>query len=249
MRGRYWHGWMWLVASGGTVVTIALAAVALQAGEPLKPPSLLADLLKVQPEWRLLDPATDLVGDYTVEQLEEHDRWPPWLEGDFDKDDRDDIAAVLVRRGAGGEPEFSVVAVHGKTRGRAEFVVPFGPRRIFGVSDEFKADALTPLHCIECHSNVWYRWNGRAYEPLLHAVGDSVQIAGEAGRRLTLFADPRPDASRTADVPICVRARVLQVGGREDERWYRVEVDAPSSPTGWVPHQLVVSESEEDCAG
>jgi hypothetical protein len=249
MRAWKWHR-AWLLASGSAVVgVIALAGVALQAGEPLKPPSLLADLLKVQPEWRLLDPPTDLVGDYTIEQLEELDRWPPWIEGDFDKDDRDDIAAVLVRRGAGGEPEFAVVAVHGRTRGRAELVGPFGPRRIFGVSDEFKADALMPLNCIECDLNVWYRWNGRAYEALLHAVGESVQIAGEAGRRLTLFADPRPDAPRTADVPICVRAKVLQVGGREDERWYRVEVDAPSSPTGWVPHQLVVAESEVDCAG
>ena len=235
--------------AGGVVATMALASVALGAGAPPKPPSLLADLLKVQPEWRLLDPTIDLVGDYTVEQLEEFDRWPPWLEGDFDKDDRDDIAAVLVRRGAGGEPEFAVVAVHGRTRGRAELVEPFGPRRIFGVSDEFKADTLMPLHCIECDLNVWYRWNGRAYEPLLQAVGDTIQIAGEAGRRLTLFADPRADATRTADVPLCVRAEVLEVGGRENERWYRVEVDAPSSPTGWVPHQLVVSESEADCVG
>lgn len=240
------------MAGGASVVTIAamvFAGVALGAREPLKPPSLLADLLKVQPEWRLLDPTTDLVGDYTVEQLEELDRWPPWLEGDFDKDDRDDIAAVLVRRGSGGEPEFSVVAVHGRTRGRPELVVPFSPQRIFGVSDQFKEDTLMPLRCIECDSNVWYRWNGRTYEAWLHGVGDAVQITGEQGRRLTLFADPRADATRTADVPICVAARVVQVGGREDARWYRVEVDAPSSPTGWIPQQLIVPEGDAECIG
>jgi hypothetical protein len=243
MRGRQRHGWTWPVASG---VTAALASVAIHAGAPPTPPSLLADLLKVQPEWRLLDPATDLVGDYTVEQLEELDRWPPWLEGDFDRDERDDIAAVLVRRGNGGEPEFSVVAVHGKTRGRAELVVPFSPQRIFGVSDEFKDDTLMPLRCIECDSNVWYRWNGRSYEPWLHAVGESILISGEPGRRLTLFSDPRPDAMRTGDIPLCVRAQVLAVGGRDGQRWYRVEVDTPSSLQGWVPEQHVVQEA--DCS-
>ena len=46
--------------------------------------------------------------------------------------------------------------------------------------------------------------------------------------------------------PLCTKAEVLQVGGRDGQRWYRVEVDAPSSPRGWVPQQLVVE--EVDCA-
>jgi hypothetical protein len=241
MLGRHRLGWAWGVAAGiASALTWPIAAPA-----PLKPPALLAAVLLAQPTWRLLDPETDLVGDYTIKQLEDLDRWPPWIEGDFDKDGKDDVAAVVVRGGGGRDLEFTVIAVHAARPGRAELVVPFGPQRIFAVSDVFEDDTVTPMRCVDCDANVWYRWNGRAYEPWLHAVGETVRISGEAGRRLTLFADPRPDAERTADVAICVKAEVLQVGGREGQRWYRVEVDAPSSPRGWIPHQLVVE--EVDC--
>ena len=228
------------------VVATLASPMAAPPLKPLKPPALLADLLKVEPAWRLLDPTIDLVGDYTIEQLEDADRWPPWIEGDFDKDGKDDIAAVVVRRGASGDTEFTVVAVHNRTRGRGELVVPFAAQRILGVSDQFEEDTVTPMYCLKCDENVWYRWNGRSYEPWLHVVGDTVLISsGEPGQRLTLFADPRADAPRTADVTLCTRAEVLQVGGREGQRWYRDEVDAPSSPRGWIPQQLVVE--EVDC--
>jgi hypothetical protein len=236
MRRGHRRGWASIVAAG--LIATAVAG----ARELPKPPELLADLLKVEPTWRVLDPTIDLVGDYTIEQLEELDRWPPWIEGDFDQDGRDDIAAVVVRTSAGGATEFTVVAVHAKTRGRGELVVPFGAQRILAVSDEFSDETITPMRCIECDSNDWYRWNGHAYEPWLHRVGDAVMIAGETGRRLTLFAGPRANAARTADIPQCVRAEVLQVGGREGQRWYRVQVDAPGDPAGWVPQQLVVSD-------
>ena len=62
------------------------------------------------------------------------------------------------------------------------------------------------------------------------------------GRRLTLFADPRADSTRTADISLCVKGEILQVSGVEGRRWYRVEVDAPESPRGWIPQQLVVEE-------
>ena len=162
----------------------------------------MADALRAHAEWRLLDPATDLVGDYTIAQLEALDRWPPWIELDFDRDGVDDIAAVVVRRGAGNESEFTVVVVHGATPGRAELVVPFRAQRIFGVSEGIKDDTVMPLHCADCDANVWYRWNGRAYEPRLHAVGESIRIGGEPGRRSTLFATPRADATRTGDDPV-----------------------------------------------
>jgi len=248
MRGRHRREWTRILAAGVlSGVAAALASPMAAALKPLKVPALLADVLKVEPTWRLLDADTDLVGDYTIKKLEDADRWPPWIEGDFDKDGKDDLAAVIVRRGASGENEFSVVAVHARTRGRGELVVPFGPQRIIGVSDQFEDDTVTPMYCLECDSNVWYRWNGRAYEPWLHNVGDTVLISsGEAGRRLTLFSDPRPDANRTADVSLCTKAEVLQVGGHEGQRWYRVEVDAPSSPRGWIPQQLVVE--DVDCA-
>ncbi|MFI5078987.1 MAG: hypothetical protein ACHQRO_16670 [Vicinamibacteria bacterium] len=243
MIGSRRRWWVW-----GVAASIAAAlAWPIAAPAPLKPPALLAAVLLAQPEWRLLDPATDLIGDYTVAQLEDLDRWPPWIEGDFDKDRKDDIAAVVVRGGGGRELDFTVIAVHAARPARAELVVPFAARRIMGVSDEFENGTVTPLYCVECDSNVWYRWNGRAYEPWLHVVGETLRISGEHGRRLTLFADPRPDAQRTVDVPLCVKAEVLQVRGREGQRWYHVEVDAPSSPRGWIPQQLVVD--DVDCVG
>ena len=200
----------------------------------------MADVLRAGSEWRLLDPAIDLVGDYTIAQLEALDRWPPWIELDFDRDGKDDIAAVVVRRGAGNAAEFTVVVVHGATPNRADLVLPFRPQRIFGVSEGIKDDTVMPLHCADCDANVWYRWNGRAYEPRLHAVGESIRIGGESGRRSTLFANPLSDASRTGDVPPCARAQVQEVGGEAGQRWYRVEVVASSFPRGWVPQQLAM---------
>jgi len=75
---------------------------AAEVTEALTPPPLLAGLLRNKPDWRLLNPTTDLVGDYTIKQLEDLDRWPPWMEMDFDHDGKDDIAVVLVRKGSGG---------------------------------------------------------------------------------------------------------------------------------------------------
>jgi hypothetical protein len=218
----------------------ATTAGVLNASEAPSPPRLMADVLRARSEWRLLDPAADLAGDYTIQQLEALDRWPPWIELDFDRDGVDDIAAVVVRRGAGNAPEFTVVVVHGATPGRADLVLPFRPQRIFGVSEGIKDDTVMPLHCADCDANVWYRWNGRAYEPRLHAVGESIRIGGEPGRRSTLFANPLSDASRTGDVPPCARAQVQEVGGEAGQRWYRVEVVAPSFPRGWVPQQLAM---------
>jgi hypothetical protein len=244
MRSRPPRWGTWLVAAGVVAASSLLGA----APKPPKPPSLLADVLKVEPSWRILDPALDLVGDYTQAKLEDLDRWPPWIEGDFDKDDKDDLAAVVVRRGASGEPEFAIIALHGRTRGRAELVVPFGRQRILAVANGIAEDTVMPMHCLECDANrVWYRWNGAAYEAWLYAVGETVRISsGDPGQRLTLFTDPRPDATRTAAIPLCVKAKVLEVGGRDGQRWYRVDVKAPGSPRGWIPQQLAVEQA--DCS-
>jgi hypothetical protein len=235
--------WLLVVGVVATIVIVGMSS----AAQELSPPRLLADVLRGQSEWRLLDPPADLVGDYTIAQLEALDRWPPWIELDFDRDGVDDIAAVVVRRSAGSEPEFTVVVVHGATPGRAVLVVPFRPQRIFGVSEGIKDDTVMPLHCADCDANVWYRWNGRAYEPRLHAVGESIRIGGEPGRRSPLFANPRADAARTADVSSCARAQVQEVGGEAGQRWYRVEVVAPTFPRGWVPQQLAMESVE--CKG
>ena len=230
----------WLVAAA----VAASAAGSLIAAQTPEPPKLLAGALRAHADWRLLDPALDLVGDYTIPQLEELDRWPPWIAQDLDRDGLDDIAAVVVRRNAGSPTEFTVAVVHGATPAQAELVVPFSPQRIFGVSEGIRDDTVMPLHCADCEANVWYRWNGRAYEPRLHAVDEAIRIGGEPGRRSPLFASPRPDAARTAEVAHCARAQVQEVGGEDGRRWYRVEVIAPSLPRGWVPQQLLMGGGE-----
>jgi len=241
---RAWRPLLGCLVAAGLAATMTGASIAAQGPNP---PRLLAAILKTKPEWRVLDPATDLVGDYTRAQLEELDRWPPWIELDFDRDGVDDVAAVVVRRGAGNATEFTVVVVHGGTPDRAELVVPFRPQRIFGVSEGIKDDTVMPLLCADCDANIWYRWNGRTYEARLHAVGESIRIGGEPGRRATLFTNPTTNSPRTGEVPACARAQVQEIGGEAGQRWYRVEVVAPSFPRGWVPQQLALE--GEECEG
>ena len=246
MRAHRRHLWGWLAAAGLAAAAAGVAPSATQqppAAAPLSPPTLLADLLTSRPEWRLLDPALDLAGEYTIAQLVELDRWPPWIELDFDRDGKDDVAAVVVRKG-GSAPEFTVAVAHAAAPGRGELVVPFGPRRVFGVSEGIKDDTVMPLYCADCDANIWYRWNGRAYEPWLHAVGESIRIGGEAGRRTPLFAGPGSDTARSAESPYCAKAQVQEVGGDSGRRWYRVEVVAPSFPRGWVPQQLALADAD-----
>jgi hypothetical protein len=234
--------WVWEGFVAACVVTAA--AGALVAAQVPAPPPLLADALKARPEWRLLDPTTDLVGDYTIAQLEALDRWPPWMEIDLDKDGRDDIAGVVVRHGAGKAPEFTVAVVHAATPGQVELVVAFGPQRIFGVSEGIKDDTVMPLRCADCDANIWFRWGGRAYEPLLHAVGEPVRVGGEPGKPSPLFETPSADAARSAEVQYCMQGEVREVGGEQGRRWYRLSVVAPGFPRGWVPQQLVMEEGD-----
>jgi hypothetical protein len=228
----------WTAALGVAATTAGVVLVQAQAPTP---PPILADALKAQPAWRLLDPTTDLVGDYTIKQLEELDRWPPWLEQDFDKDGHDDIAAVVVRRAKSGETEYAVVVAQ---PGRSELVVPFSTQRIFGVSEGIADDTVMPLRCADCEANVWYRWNGRAYEPLLYAPGEPLRIGGEAGKPSPLFDDARSTASRLGELPPCARARVLEVAGEEGRRWYRVEAIVPTLKRGWVPQPFVATDAD-----
>jgi hypothetical protein len=238
LRGhRPWWGWL---AAAALVATTPAPRLAAQTPTP---PKLLADLLD-RSDWRLLDPTTDLVGDYTIKQLEELDRWPPWTELDFDRDGSPDIAAVVVRKGAGNRPEFTVVVVHAAAPARAILVVPFSPQRIFGVSEGIKDDTVMPLRCADCDANVWFRWNGHAYEPLLRVAGETMLIGSEPGERASLFEEPRPGAVRAAELPSCASAKVLEVGGEEGKRWYRVQVVAPALARGWVPQQFVMERVE-----
>jgi hypothetical protein len=217
-------GWL---SAGAVAVALGAGPIAAQAPDP---PRLLAGVLRAHAEWRILDPTSDLAGDYTIAQLQELDRWPPWIEQDLDRDGQDDVAAVLVRRKVGSPTEFTVAVVHGATPERAELVVPFSAQRIFGVSEGVRDDTVMPLHCADCDAN----------------VDQAIRIGSEPGRRSPLFASPRPDAARTAEIAHCARAQVQEVGGEEGRRWYRVEVVGPQFPRGWVPAQLVMEGVECD---
>ena len=126
-------------------------------------------------------------------------------------------------------PEFTRRRVRCDT-GPAAPLVPFRPQRIFGVSEGIKDDTVMPLRCADCDANVWYRWNGRAYEPRLHAVGESIRIGGEPGRRSTLFANPRPRPARLAGPGRRPRAGAGVL--RDDGRAVRVERGRLRSPRG-----------------
>jgi hypothetical protein len=49
---------------------------------------------------------------------------------------------------------------------------------------------------------------------------------------------------RAAELPSCASAKVLEVGGEEGTRWYRVQVVAPALARGWVPQQFVMERVE-----
>jgi hypothetical protein len=114
------------------------------------------------------------------------------------------------------------------------------------VSEGVADDTVMPLRCADCDANVWYRWNGRVYEPLLYVAGESIRISGEPGKPAGLFSEPRAGATRLNDIPSCARARVLEVAGDEGRRWYRIEAVVPTLARGWVPQQFVVERL--DCA-
>ena len=120
--------------------------------------------------------------------------------------------------------------VHGATPTRAVLVVPFSPQRIFGVSEGIKDDTVMPLRCADCDANVWYRWNGRAYEPWLHAIGESVRIIA-----VGMTARDREDPLRhqIADAMCHARRRAGIRNGRR-QRGHETE--------------LSVGRFEQDCA-
>jgi hypothetical protein len=109
---------------GAMVVGLVFGAVAaISAQAPTSRPGspddaamvlpLLDGLLRAHASWRLLDPERHPVGDYTRADLVELRHWPPWTVGDFDRDGRSDVAAVIVVDRADG-PRYGIVAVHAR---------------------------------------------------------------------------------------------------------------------------------------
>jgi hypothetical protein len=124
-------------------------------------------------------------------------------------------------------------------------VVPLAPQLIDGVTAGRGSarDTITPLYCIECDSNSWYRWLGRTYEEGLYAVGERLQ-ASESGRGLALFSRPARDSGRTFPIERCDEAIVRRVAGSKQERWYYVETVSARPVRGWIPGAFVARGTE-----
>ncbi len=212
----------------------------------IQPPTLLRNILRTHEDLRLLEPSVDLPGGYSVDEIRDFGYWPPWVVADLDRDHRADIAAVVVA-GAAAQRRFGVIAVHAARPAAVQWVVPLDAAKLNGIAiNHPAADSLTPLYCIECDSNPWFRWNGQAYELELYAIGDVVSIAPSLpGESAGMFSAPNPN-STIRKVEPCTKGRVLSRRGTSYEtRWYLVEARAPRS-RGWVP---ATSLSEDDCIG
>jgi hypothetical protein len=227
---------------------IVLLSAIVAAAQP-KEPRLLEQAVRHLSGVRLLDPSADLVGAYTVEELKEFGYWPPWVIRDLDRDGRPDVAAVVVKPGP--TPQFGVVAVHARTPATVHWVVPLDTQVINGVAKGSRRDTVTPLYCVECDSNTWFRWSGRSYEAKLHAVGEQLLSADDTTYRknqaLGLFAKPSRDSKFLFPIDHCKEAIVRQVAGSEKNRWYFIETKGRQVVRGWIPSSFVAGSGE--CIG
>jgi len=211
-----------------------------------KPPRLLEQALARLPGLRLLDPSIDLAGGYTVDELKDFGYWPPWVVRDVDRDGRPDVVAVVVRPALGGS-EFGVLAIHARTPMSAQWVVPLGNQRINGVAAGRARDVITPLFCIECDANAWFRWSGLLYEAELYAIGERIAIATyDQDQTVGLFGRPTRESRLGFNVAVCMQAVVRRVGGSEQDRWYFVETRARKPVRGWIPAAFATA---PECTG
>lgn len=208
-------------------------------------PPILEQAMPRLPGVRLLDPTVDLVGGYTVDELKSFGYWPPWITTDVDRDGFSDVVSVVVKPGA--TRQFGVIAVHARDTHSIQWVTTLGERPIYGVTAWPTRDTVMPLFCVECDSNNWYRWSGRAYEADLYAVGERIAVATyERDQTLGLYARATRDSNFLFPVKPCTEAIVRRVAGSEAERWYFVETQGRDRLRGWIPASFA---SESECIG
>jgi hypothetical protein len=221
---------------------LALLLGALAAVQPSLPSSL-AEAIRRTPGLRLLDPAVDVVG-YSVDELKRFGLWPSWITTDVDRDGRPDVIAVVVR--SGPTPQYGVIAVHAGGA-PVHWVAPLGDTPISGVAIGPARDTVTPLFCIECDSNSWYRWSGRGYEAELYAVGERITIASaDVHEPVGLYARAARDSKLVFQVRPCSDVVVRRVAGAAADRWYFVETADRARLRGWLPASLTFS---MECVG
>lgn len=232
-------------------VAFLLFVVGLSAQQPqVERPTLLRDAFNRRPDLRLLDPSIDLPGGYTIAEIKDFGYWPPWVVVDLDNDKRPDVVATVVQATSQGT-QFGVLAVHAQTPVTLRWIVPLNRDSLNGVAinhPPIGPATVTPLYCIECDSNPWYRWNGRSYEPGLYAVGETISIATyEKVVALGAFARPTRKSKLIARIDNCTPAKVLQTRGASYEtRWYFVEVQISKPLRGWIPASFA---AEGECIG
>jgi hypothetical protein len=157
--------------------------------------------------------------------------WPPIQVLDLDGDGMPDVAAVVTKGGL-----YGVLAVHSSAPSIARWVIPMQDRKIVGLAaPKHWPRSLQPLFCFYCDTDPILRWSGKQYEYDLWFSGEKAEM-GPA----TLYARPDPTSAavyRSADV-VC-DAKIIQVGGTPDSRWYLVEVRKPRLLRGWVTEEAV----------
>ena len=221
-----------------TFFVLPFSFFVFSAAQQPQPPSLLEQALKTEPGIRLLVPATDLK-EYSQQQLQEFGYWPPWLAQDVDRDKRPDVVAVVVRPSPTGT-EYGVVAVHARAPKEVQWVVPLDVDPINGVAKGPAPDTVVPLFCVQCDSNIWFRWSGEEYEADLYAVGEKIDIGSETQEDLPLYSSPNLASKPVTRVEHCTTVVVRKVGGTPDERWYFVE--APDGERGWISDKVTAAD-------
>ena len=166
-----------------------------------------------------------------------------WLDEDLDGDKRPDTAAVVVRTAKGGS-EYGVLAVHASAPRDIHWIVDFDVDRIHGIVAGRARDTVVPLFCVDCDSNLWFRWSGEEYETELYAVGEELEIGTETQADLPLYSSANLASKPVGTAPHCTTVVVRKVGGTADKRWYFVET--PDGQKGWVPDAVT---SADICVG
>lgn len=210
--------------------------LAFLTGQVSQPPPLLTDVLRTE-GLEIVDPDRHFPGrGYTRQELVELGAWSPWVSLDVDGDRRRDVIAAVARR-KGDQLLFGVVAVHAREPRRVRWVEVPASDVIHGVVAD-PSGSITPLHCVECDANPWYRWSGRSYEAGLYARGEEIVLAtAEKDVRLGLFERPDRASKLIAQFEECTTtATVLESRGNDyPNRWYLVELKAAVRTRGWIP--------------
>jgi hypothetical protein len=224
--------------------TFFFASLAMAQSVDPKTPALLNDALRQLPGVRLLDPPRDLPGGYTIEEIRKLGYWPPWVVIDLDGDRQPDVVAEVVKRLA-GTTQFGILALHTQTPGQIHWVVALQKDPLNGVAAGDSGTKVTPLFCLYCDANGWFRWSGRAYEAMLYELGDRITIAPDEGKEtLDLLALPNRQSRSIGKIAQCKNAKVLGIRGASSrDRWYFVEISRPTVTRGWVSASHVSEEA------